>query len=168
MPTGSKSATAVASSTSTFSTQPAYALGQLPTATAGWQATGTDPNSGCGNHQATTSPVKQQNVVVHGRLLGVLSVYANPSPQCGLVWADFWTHRNDVTLADEGVVRVKLTFAQANTPSTADHVCEWTPDSDTCPSPGEVTRVTQETWTPAMRIVAAVDYSATVQITTGS
>jgi hypothetical protein len=117
------------------------------------------------HHQKATRTVQEQNVVVAGRSLGVLKVLANDSPHCGLVWGSFWTNQGSVHFTDEGITHLKLTFAQASPPSSSNYVCEWTPESDTCAAPSEMPGIIQETWTPAMRIVPSVDYSATLLVT---
>jgi len=138
---------------------PATYLAPLPADTSRWMPTGTDAHTvGCMNNTPGTQPVVSQAVMFLGKRVGTLYLYENPSPTCGLVWAEFWTAEFAADFQTADIGHIEITLIQLGTSQTDDQSGEW--------DASDVSQVNDaDEWTNADRITAGAQYQVALNLT---
>lgn len=132
-------------------------LGSLPAISATWQVSGSDPHDGCLNLRGSSIVVAQKPVVLAGRTVATLIVYANPGATCGLVWAELWTKGVAPDFASSGIRHFELTIAPVEPATPPSYSVTW--DKDDIDVAAH-----QDEWTDAYQIRAATSYAASVTV----
>jgi hypothetical protein len=131
--------------------------GALPSSSSNWKDDRTDPHeAGCLNKHGHAQDVRHEPVVLSGRTVATLYLYANVDPECGLVWAEVWTGDVAPNFASAGIRTLSVTVSRVGSPPG----CSATWDSSDVVNAGD-----SDEWTCAYQIAASAIYTASVTAT---
>jgi len=128
-----------------------------PVVLASWKPAGTDAHVvGCMNRTPGTVTLAK-TMLPGSRIRGTLYVYENPSPGCGLVWAEFWVGGAAVDLQAAGIAALNIVLKRVGDAGEGAMATSWNEDDAGDTNDSDI-------WTSADALVARAAYTATVTV----